>query len=302
MLTRLLALLSIAVLPLLACQSHPPGPTSYSVSALVATPADLPPCDAAHVGTAAFAQSPPSLWACAASGKWTQINCATAQAGTVAYSSNPPLLLGCVSGQWAKIALPPGPPGDAGMNGANSLVLTSTEPPGVHCAEGGVRVDVGVDTNGDSVLQAAEVQQTAWVCNGANSAGQDGGVCATGDLQCFGLQPQLCSSTQEWKNVGAACGLACLSGGCVTCNPGANRCAPNANAIQTCTAAGEWSGDPDAGTAPACSGQTCSDGACIGVCEVGTAQCAGSGLVSVCDGTGQWGLPEACTPPGCSCP
>ena len=40
-------------------------------------------------------------------------------------------------------------------------------PPGPICAAGGTRVDVGIDSNGNGVLEPSEVQQTADVCSGA---------------------------------------------------------------------------------------------------------------------------------------
>jgi hypothetical protein len=55
-------------------------------------------------------------------------------------------------------------------------VNTTPEPPGSNCAAGGERIDVGIDTNGDGVLEAAEVQQTTYVCNGAAGSAYDAGA------------------------------------------------------------------------------------------------------------------------------
>jgi hypothetical protein len=47
-------------------------------------------------------------------------------------------------------------------------VLLSPIAPGALCASGGVRVDVGVDENGNGALDSSEITQTAVICNGSN--------------------------------------------------------------------------------------------------------------------------------------
>jgi hypothetical protein len=42
--------------------------------------------------------------------------------------------------------------------------------PGTQCPAGGEEIQVGIDTNGDGVLEANEVQHTAFVCNGVSAA------------------------------------------------------------------------------------------------------------------------------------
>lgn len=67
---------------------------------------------------------------------------------------------------------PQGPAGDAGTNGTdalNALVSSSSETSGNNCANGGTRIDVGVDDNADGVLDATEIDQTQYVCNGGSS-------------------------------------------------------------------------------------------------------------------------------------
>jgi uncharacterized repeat protein (TIGR03803 family) len=56
--------------------------------------------------------------------------------------------------------------GDAGPAGVNSLITMTAEPVGANCANGGTRVDSGLDANRDGVLQAGEITQTRYVCNG----------------------------------------------------------------------------------------------------------------------------------------
>lgn len=50
--------------------------------------------------------------------------------------------------------------------GAPPLVATTPEPPGANCAAGGVAIKSGLDTNGNGVLDEAEVTSTSYACNG----------------------------------------------------------------------------------------------------------------------------------------
>ena len=64
-----------------------------------------------------------------------------------------------------------GPTGATGSNGAdgkNPIIKTSTEAAGVNCTTGGTKVEVGLDTNSNGVLDTAEINTTLtrYVCNG----------------------------------------------------------------------------------------------------------------------------------------
>lgn len=59
-----------------------------------------------------------------------------------------------------------------GVDGSNSLILTTDEPIGANCANGGVRVDSGVDDNNNNMLDPSEIDATEYVCGGGN--GQNG--------------------------------------------------------------------------------------------------------------------------------
>jgi hypothetical protein len=58
--------------------------------------------------------------------------------------------------------------GATASNGGTALVATSDEPPGDNCAEGGTRVDSGIDDDADGVLDAEEIDATEYVCQGAS--------------------------------------------------------------------------------------------------------------------------------------
>ncbi|MEM7675825.1 MAG: hypothetical protein AAF449_07465 [Myxococcota bacterium] len=59
-----------------------------------------------------------------------------------------------------------GAPGEQGIPGTNALVRTSTEAAGINCVVGGIRIDVGSDSNEDGALQDTEIQATAYACDG----------------------------------------------------------------------------------------------------------------------------------------
>lgn len=57
--------------------------------------------------------------------------------------------------------------GATGADGLNVLVNTVAEPAGANCAEGGLALSMGLDDNRDGTLDAGEVDDTSYVCNGA---------------------------------------------------------------------------------------------------------------------------------------
>ena len=59
--------------------------------------------------------------------------------------------------------------GTNGTDALNALVTSTSEPAGNNCANGGTRIDVGVDDNADGVLSETEIDQTQYVCNGGSS-------------------------------------------------------------------------------------------------------------------------------------
>ena len=53
-----------------------------------------------------------------------------------------------------------------GVDGLTSLIRTEIEPSGDNCANGGVKISVGLDLDGNSVLDTEEVDTTTYVCDG----------------------------------------------------------------------------------------------------------------------------------------
>ncbi|MFY1047568.1 DUF7151 family protein [Chryseobacterium sp. GP-SGM7] len=55
-----------------------------------------------------------------------------------------------------------------GINGKNALVKTTTEASGTNCANGGIKVESGLDDNNNGILDASEVTGLKYVCNGTH--------------------------------------------------------------------------------------------------------------------------------------
>jgi len=65
---------------------------------------------------------------------------------------------------------PAGADGPAGSAGLLPLTAVQAEPAGVHCAQGGSRIDAGLDLDANHTLDTAEVTSTQYVCHGAAPA------------------------------------------------------------------------------------------------------------------------------------
>ena len=61
-----------------------------------------------------------------------------------------------------------GAQGIAGTNGLNALIKTTTEAAGANCANGGTKIETGLDANANDVLESGEIitSLTRYVCNG----------------------------------------------------------------------------------------------------------------------------------------
>jgi hypothetical protein len=66
-----------------------------------------------------------------------------------------------------------GPSGSNGNDGKNTLVKTTTELAGANCANGGTKIEVGLDANNNGILDTIEVNSsmTRFVCNGNLTSG-----------------------------------------------------------------------------------------------------------------------------------
>ena len=71
-----------------------------------------------------------------------------------------------------------GADGVDGTNGLTSLIVSSVEPSGANCPNGGTRIDTGVDDDNDQFLSLDEIDATIFVCDGED--GNDGADGADG--------------------------------------------------------------------------------------------------------------------------
>ncbi len=65
--------------------------------------------------------------------------------------------------------------GANGTDGMVTLLSLVTEPSGTNCTYGGTRVNAGLDTNEDGILEDAEVTSTSYVCNGTSGTNGSSG-------------------------------------------------------------------------------------------------------------------------------
>ena len=83
-----------------------------------------------------------------------------------------------------------------GNDGKNSLIRTSSEPPGANCTDGGIRLEVGLDADSSGALDDTEVDatQTQYICGGERIASVQSSLggrhsCAVtlqGNVWCWG--------------------------------------------------------------------------------------------------------------------
>ena len=59
--------------------------------------------------------------------------------------------------------------GTNGIDGLNSITNLTNEASGPNCANGGLRLDVGIDLNNNLFLDDAEIEQTQYICNGIST-------------------------------------------------------------------------------------------------------------------------------------
>jgi len=154
-----------------------------------------------------------------------------------------------------------------------------------------------VDSDASTAIDDAETDRVTTGDAGgpvADAASPDGtaadedaraDACSAGSLSCNGTQPQICTGSGTWQNVGAPCTASdpvCLGGACVVCEPGANGCVGQQPAH--CDSTGSWR---EAGVA--CVNQACVGGGCVGSCSPGALTCV-NGYWLVCSGNGTWQL------------
>lgn len=106
-----------------------------------------------------------------------------------------------------------GADGQDGSDGLLALVQTTAISSGAECPSGGVRIDAGIDINESGSLDAAEIQQTSFVCNGSDGAdGADGQDGQDGQDGADGLSALIRTELQSPGAICPAGGIRVLSG------------------------------------------------------------------------------------------
>jgi len=170
--------------------------------------------------------------------------------------------------QIANISLTPGPQGPPGTS-----VTITTEPPGPHCVNGGVKLTSASGIN--------------YVCNGGSSSS----TCSGGAILCGNTCTSTSSDTNNCGACGHACttGQVCTSGQCSTpsCQPNQVMCAGG-----TCTDVSSDTHNCGACGAACATNQACVSGACV----AGPLQCTTN---AQCTSLGGVCHPESCIAGAC---
>lgn len=89
------------------------------------------------------------------------------------------------SGAWGNGISLIGPQGAAGTNGKNSLINTTTEAAGNNCANGGIKIEVGLDLNNNGTLEINEINnsQTKYICQTTQITGRVFAINSQGTYQ-----------------------------------------------------------------------------------------------------------------------
>ena len=85
--------------------------------------------------------------------------------------------------------------GTNGSNGFNTLTNLSAEPIGSNCSNGGTRIDVGLDTNRNNILENSEITDTSYACN-ADGVPPPPSLCVPNDTR-----PECTSGLWRVKNL-----------------------------------------------------------------------------------------------------
>jgi hypothetical protein len=158
----------------------------------------------------------------------------------------------------------------ADCQGVNSLIRMTSEPAGTNCANGGQKIETGLDRNNDNVLDPGEEEAVAYVCNGPAVDAS----CPTGFADCDsdGNGPNRCETNITTKANCGGCGITCSSlemctaGTCTACTPGyadcdgATDCETDITTTANCGACGNVCSAPNA--TAACTAGVCTILAC----------------------------------------
>ena len=129
----------------------------------VASSADLPNCNSDTLGRLYYVEADTGFQTCTSTG-WSFIDLTGPAGADGTNGANGTNGADGADGQDGA----DGAPGTDGVDGHKAIAVTGSETAGANCANGGIKIEVGVDDNDDSALQASEIDYTSFICNGAD--------------------------------------------------------------------------------------------------------------------------------------
>jgi len=69
-----------------------------------------------------------------------------------------------------------GDQGLAGIDGKSTLISSELEIAGPNCESGGIKINIGLDVNGNNMLDTSEITIEEFICNGTDGSGATGGI------------------------------------------------------------------------------------------------------------------------------
>ena len=146
------------------------GPAGEDGSSLhmVVSSAELPDCDSAHLGHIYFVSADGAFQVCSTTG-WAVVDLTGPPGADGLNGTNGTDGVNGANGA-------DGADGARGANGTDGLaalaVTTALTENNSSCPDGGIQIDVGIDEDESGSLEAVEIDQTSYICNGAD--GTDG--------------------------------------------------------------------------------------------------------------------------------
>ena len=155
------------------------GPAGEDGSSLhmVVSSADLPDCDSAHLGQIYFVSGEGAFQVCSATG-WAVVDLTGPEGPAGSDGLDGTNGTNGANGADGTDGVD-GAPGADGTDGLAALAVTTTLSEGnSNCPDGGIQIDVGIDDDDNGSLDAVEIDQTSYICDGADGVngtdGQDG--------------------------------------------------------------------------------------------------------------------------------
>ena len=181
----------------------------------------------------------------------------------------------------------PGANGTNGSNGQSARMAVAREAAGARCAVGGVRIDSGLDANGNGTLDADEITVTQYVCDGIQGVRGDAGSPGSPGATGTDGAPVLVNMAAEAAGTNCAAGGSKITAGVDVDRNGTLDASEVTSTGYVCNGASGSNGANGANGATGATGATGSPGAAGAngtttltsiVAETASANCAAGGI------------------------